>query len=58
MEDKVEVNHTHCILFDNGRLNERLGDLQRDKFVTAVCNDIGPTCTYLDYISGTDNLTN
>ncbi|CAM4808551.1 unnamed protein product [Rotaria magnacalcarata] len=34
-EDKetIELNHTHCILFDSGRLNEYYSDLQRHQFI-------------------------
>ncbi|CAF3511447.1 unnamed protein product [Rotaria sp. Silwood1] len=39
-EDKetIEPNHTHCILFDSGKLNEYLSDIQRNQFVTEACN--------------------
>ncbi|CAF1019434.1 unnamed protein product [Rotaria sordida] len=50
-EDKatIEPNHTHCILFDSGRLNEYLSDSQRDLFVTEACKDKdnNHTCMYL-----------
>ncbi|CAF3258135.1 unnamed protein product [Rotaria sp. Silwood2] len=38
-EDKetIEPNHTHCILFDGGKLNEYLSDTQRHQFVTEAC---------------------
>ncbi len=38
-EDKVaiEPNHTHCILFDGGQLNEYLSDSQRNQFVDEAC---------------------
>ncbi|UJR29010.1 hypothetical protein I4U23_010228 [Adineta vaga] len=40
-EDKetIEPNHTHCILFDSGRLNEYLSDSQRHQFITEACRD-------------------
>jgi len=46
-EDKetIEENHTHCILFDSGRLNEYLSDSHRDKFVTEVCKNTENTHT-------------
>ncbi|CAF2408271.1 unnamed protein product [Rotaria sp. Silwood2] len=36
-KETIERNHTHCILFDSGRLNEYLTDTQRDQFVTEAC---------------------
>ena len=45
----IELNHSHCILFDGGRLNERLSNLHRDKFVVAACHDSGPTCMYFNH---------
>ncbi|CAF1149147.1 unnamed protein product [Rotaria sordida] len=38
-EDKetIEKNHTHCILFDSGQLNEYLDDSHRHKLVTHAC---------------------
>lgn len=46
IEDAIELNHTHCILFDNGQLNERLSDFHRNRLLTTAYNDMGPTCTY------------
>ena len=45
-KDTVELNHTHCVLFDSGRLNEYLSDSHRDHFVMVACNDSGPACMY------------
>ncbi|CAF3430705.1 unnamed protein product [Rotaria sp. Silwood1] len=38
-KETIERNHTHCILFDGGKLNEYLSDAHRDKFVIAACKD-------------------
>ncbi|CAF0730867.1 unnamed protein product [Adineta steineri] len=38
-KETIELNHTHCILFDSGRLNEYLSDSQRHQFVTEACED-------------------
>ncbi len=48
-KETIERNHTHCILFDSGRLNEYLSDSQRDRFVTEACKDTddGDTCMYI-----------
>ncbi len=54
-EDKetIEPNHTHCILFDSGRLNEYLSDSQRKQFVTEACKvkDNDHTCMYFSSFS-------
>lgn len=53
-EDKevIERNHTHCILFDSGRLNEHLSDSQRDQFVAVACKNKNSEhiCMYADRI--------
>ncbi|CAF3845002.1 unnamed protein product [Rotaria sp. Silwood1] len=38
-KETIERNHTHCTLFDSGRLNEYLGDSQRHEFVIEACKD-------------------
>ncbi|UJR11905.1 hypothetical protein I4U23_016083 [Adineta vaga] len=53
-ENRIEENHTHCILFDDGRLNGHLTDLHRDKFIVAACNDSGSTCYAITIIFGGD----
>ncbi|CAF4439946.1 unnamed protein product [Rotaria sp. Silwood2] len=42
----IEKNHTHCILFDGGTLNDYLSDSHRHKFVTEACRnkDDNHTC--------------
>ena len=48
-EDKesIEKNHTYCILFDGGQLNEYLSDTQRHNFVKAAWpkHEDDPRCT-------------
>ncbi|CAF1015057.1 unnamed protein product [Rotaria sp. Silwood1] len=38
-KETIEKNHTHCILFDSGRLYEYLSDSQRHQFVMEACKD-------------------
>ncbi|CAF4189794.1 unnamed protein product, partial [Rotaria sordida] len=38
-KETIEKNHTHCILFDGGILNEYLSDSQRNQFVTEACRN-------------------
>ncbi|CAF3900565.1 unnamed protein product [Rotaria sp. Silwood2] len=44
--EAIERNHTHCILFDSGKLHDYLSDSQRHHFVTEACKDTdnGHTC--------------
>ncbi|CAF3987348.1 unnamed protein product, partial [Rotaria sp. Silwood2] len=44
--EAIERNHTHCILFDSGKLHDYLSDSQRHQFVTEACKDTdnGHTC--------------
>ncbi|CAF3354679.1 unnamed protein product [Rotaria socialis] len=37
--ETVDRHHTHCVLFDSGKLNEYLGDGQRSSFVKHICDD-------------------
>ncbi|CAF3607813.1 unnamed protein product [Rotaria socialis] len=37
--ETVDRHHTHCVLFDSGKLNEYLGDGQRSNFVKHICDD-------------------
>jgi hypothetical protein len=43
-KETIEKNHTHCILFHNGGLNEYLGDSQRHRLVTQACEDKDHPC--------------
>ena len=45
-EDKetIESNHTHCILFDDGRLDGYLADRERNELVTHASNQTNHTC--------------
>ena len=47
-KDTIELNHTHCILFDSGVLDEYLADSQRDRFVIEACKESadGHTCMH------------
>ncbi|CAF1153400.1 unnamed protein product [Adineta steineri] len=40
----IEKNHTHCILFDDGRLSGYLSDGQRDALVKEACEDKEHKC--------------
>ncbi|CAF0951970.1 unnamed protein product [Rotaria sp. Silwood1] len=44
--EAIERNHTHCLLFDSGKLNDYLGDSQRHQFVIEACKNTndGYTC--------------
>ncbi|CAF1014905.1 unnamed protein product [Adineta ricciae] len=50
-EDKetIESNHTHCILFDDGRLNGYLADHERNELVTHASNQTNHTCLFKGY---------
>ncbi|CAM4799552.1 unnamed protein product [Rotaria magnacalcarata] len=37
--ETIDPHHTHCVLFDSGKLNEYLGDGQRSNFVKHICDD-------------------
>ncbi|CAF4183794.1 unnamed protein product, partial [Rotaria sordida] len=39
--ETIERNHTHCLLFDSGKLYDYLSDSQRHQFVTEACKDTG-----------------
>ncbi|CAF1369818.1 unnamed protein product [Rotaria sp. Silwood1] len=54
--ETIERNHTHCILFDSGRLNEYLSDSQRHRFVIEACKDTdnNHTCYAVTIIVGGD----
>jgi hypothetical protein len=45
-KNMLEVNHTHCILFDNGRMFDYLSDRQRSEFVTLACSDAHNLCKF------------
>ncbi|CAF2031429.1 unnamed protein product [Rotaria magnacalcarata] len=58
--ETIELNHTHCILFDSGKLYDYLSDSQRNQFVIEACKDTGDghTCYAVTIIveGGTGSL--
>ncbi|CAF1188689.1 unnamed protein product [Adineta ricciae] len=51
-ENRIEDRHSHCILFDDGRLIGHSSDANRDAFISAICND--PTCYAITIMFGGD----
>jgi hypothetical protein len=45
-KNMLEENHTHCILFDNGRMNDYLNDRQRSELVRIACRDEENPCKF------------
>ncbi|CAF1003931.1 unnamed protein product [Adineta steineri] len=43
-DETIEKNHTHCILFDDGKLSGYLNDGQRDALVKEACDDKDHKC--------------
>lgn len=38
-KETLDPHHTHCILFDSGKLDEYLSDSPRSNFVKYICED-------------------
>ncbi|CAF1034271.1 unnamed protein product [Adineta steineri] len=43
-DETIERNHTHCILFDDGKIGDYLNDGQRDALVKEACEDEDHEC--------------
>ncbi|CAF3880150.1 unnamed protein product [Rotaria sp. Silwood2] len=56
-QETIEKNHTHCILFDDGRLNTHLDDSRRHNLLTIACEDKTYTCYAVTIIFGGDITT-